>query len=148
MLLSPTVLLTQATILVVDDEEPLRRYLARALGDAGYHVLTAREGSEALDCLRKSRFPVELVITDVSMTGMTGPELAAHIATLAYPPPVLFISANHAFGDLPGPVLRKPFLAGDLRPMVELLLRRPRNPAVTATQDSRDAPTQPLPYAS
>lgn len=132
MQLSPTVLLTKATILVVDDEEPLRRYLTRALGDAGYQVVTARDGSEALDQLRTSRFPVQLVITDVSMTGMTGPELAAHIATEAYPPPVLFVSADHAFLDLPGMVLRKPFLPGDLRQVVELLLHRPRSPVEAA----------------
>ncbi len=54
MALSPTVLLSQATILVVDDEEPLRRDLSRGLEHAGYHVLAARDGSEALRQLRKS----------------------------------------------------------------------------------------------
>jgi chemotaxis family two-component system sensor histidine kinase/response regulator PixL len=89
MLLSPTVLLTQATVLVVDDEEPLLRYIGRALEDTGYHVLRARNGREALDHMRGSLLPVQLVVTDVSMPGMTGPELAAQIATEPYPPPVL-----------------------------------------------------------
>jgi two-component system cell cycle sensor histidine kinase/response regulator CckA len=148
MLLSPTVLLTKATVLVVDDEAPLRRYISRALEDAGYHVLTAQDGSQALRQLRESRLPVQLVVTDVSMPGMTGPELAAQIATEPYPPLVLFVSADHAFLDLPGPLLRKPFLPGDLRQMVEWLLQRARGPVVSAIQDESDAPIPPLPRAS
>jgi CheY-like chemotaxis protein len=147
MLLSPTVLLTQATVLVVDDEEPLLRYIGRALEDTGYHVLRARNGSQALDHLRESLLPVQLVITDVSMPGMTGPELAAQIASDPYPPPVLFVSADHAFLDLPGPLLRKPFLPGDLSRMVESLLRRARGPIASTNQDVSE-PAAPLPYAS
>jgi CheY-like chemotaxis protein len=148
MQLLPTVLLTQATVLVVDDEEPLLRYITRALEDTGYHVLRARNGSEALDRLRESLLPVQLVITDVSMSGMTGPELAVQIATEPYPPPVLFVSADHALLNLPGPLLRKPFLAGDLSRMVEWLLRRASSPVVPAIQDVSDPPIPPLPYAS
>jgi CheY-like chemotaxis protein len=148
MLLSPTVLLTQATVLLVDDEEPLLRYISRALEDTGYHVLRARNGSEALHQLRESLLPVQLVVTDVSMPGMTGPELASQIATEPYPPPVLFVSADHAFLDLPGPLLRKPFLPGDLSRMVESLLRRSRTPVMSAIQDANAPPARPLPYAS
>jgi CheY-like chemotaxis protein len=148
MRLSPTVLLTQTTVLVVDDEEPLLRYISRALEDTGYHVLRARNASEALDHLRESPLPVQLVVTDVSMPGMTGPELAAQIATEPYPPPVLFVSADHVFLDLPGPLLRKPFLPGDLSRMVESLLRRARTPVVAAIKDASDPTAPPLPYAS
>lgn len=147
MRLSPTVLLTQATVLVVDDEAPLLRYIGRALEDSGYHVLRARNGQEALDHMRKSLLPVQLVVTDVSMPGMTGPELAAQIATEPYPPPVLFVSADHAFLGLPGPLLRKPFLPGDLSGMVESLLRRARGPIASTNQDV-SGPAAPLPYAS
>jgi CheY-like chemotaxis protein len=148
MLLSPTVLLTQATILVVDDEEPLRRYLSRALEDAGYHVLTAGDGNEALRHLRESLLPVQLVITDVSMPGTTGPELAEQIAAQPYPPPVLFVSADHAILDLPGPLLRKPFLPGDLSRMVERLLRRASGPSLVAIEGTSDSPARSLPCAS
>ena len=148
MLLSPTVLLTQATVLVVDDEAPLLRYIGRALEDSGYHVLRARSGREALDQMRESPFPVQLVVTDVSMPGMTGPELAARIATEPCPPAVLFVSADHAFLDLPGPLLRKPFLPGDLSRMVESLLRRAKSPIPSTSQDGSEPPAAPLPYAS
>jgi two-component system cell cycle sensor histidine kinase/response regulator CckA len=145
MPLSPTVLLTEATILVVDDEEPLRRYIGRALEHAGYHVLTARDGSEALGYLRKSRVPVQLVITDISMPGMTGLELASRIATEPFPPPVLFISGDHTLLDVPGAILRKPFLHRDLSPMVESLLRRPHHQVAMTIQGPTTAPIRPLP---
>jgi two-component system, cell cycle sensor histidine kinase and response regulator CckA len=143
MLLSPTVLLSQATVLVVDDEESIRRYIARVMEDAGYQVLAAKGGNDALSLLQKSRVPVELVITDVRMPEMTGPELAARLATEPYSPPVLFVSGDHTFEHLPGPLLRKPFLPGDLNEMVGWLLRESRR------SDSEDVPgSEPLLYPS
>jgi len=137
MLLSPTVLLTRVTVLVVDDEEPLRRYITRILEAAGFQVVTARDGSEALDRLRGSPVPVQLVITDVSMPTMTGPELAAQMRTEPYPPPVLFVSGDHAFLDLPGPVLKKPFSARNFREMVEWLVQPDAPAAPLNTTDPR-----------
>jgi DNA-binding NtrC family response regulator len=113
-MLAPTVLLRQVTLLVVDDEEVLRRYMCRILQDAGYRVLTARNGISGLTLLQQSRYPVQLVITDVSMPRMTGPELATRIAAEPFPPPLLFVSGGHAYPELPGPSLRKPFPPGDL----------------------------------
>src|SRR4051812_49428490 len=121
-MLAPTVLLRQVTLLVVDDEEVLRRYMCRILQDAGYRVLTARDGISALTLLQQSRFPVQLVITDVSMPRMTGPELAARIATESFSPPLLFVSGGHSYPALPGPLLRKPFLPDDLASTVSSLL--------------------------
>jgi CheY-like chemotaxis protein len=134
---------------VVDDQEPLRRFMARVLEHGGYQVLTARNGIAALDLLRESRFPVQLVITDVSMPGMSGLELAARIATEPYPPPVLFVSGDHSSAHLPGPVLRKPFLAGDLRALVEWLLGQERNPAPSPAAGPGELTRDPaLLYAS
>jgi CheY-like chemotaxis protein len=124
MLLSPTVLLRQLTVLVVEDEDALRRYLCRVMEDAGYHVLAAQDGLHGLALFQASRFPVQLVITDVCMPRMTGPELASRLATGPYPPPVLFMSGSHAHSDLPGPVLRKPFLPSGLTEMVGWMLYR------------------------
>ena len=103
MLLSPTVLLDKVTVLVVEDEEALRRYLSRVLENAGYHVLAAQDGLHGLSLFHASRFPVQLVITDVCMPRMTGPELAACIATEPSSPPVLFMSGGHAARSCPAP---------------------------------------------
>jgi two-component system, cell cycle sensor histidine kinase and response regulator CckA len=143
MLLSPTVLLRQVTVLVVDDEESLRRYISRVMEDAGYDVLTASNGIHALSVLQGSRVPVQLVITDVSMPVMTGPELAERIATTPHPPRVLFISGGHASVSLPGPLLRKPFLPRDLNRLVKWLLRQGRVPAGSPAVDQADVTQVP-----
>ena len=112
----------QSTVLVVDDEMPLRHYMARVMADDGYHVLMAADGIEALAMLNRSDPKVDLVITDVVMPLMNGPELAAQLATQLLPPPVLFVSGGHSLGDVPGPMLQKPFLPGDLSALVRALI--------------------------
>jgi CheY-like chemotaxis protein len=143
MLLSPTVLLSQVTVLVVEDEDTLRHYISRVMEDAGYRVLAAQDGLHGLSLFRASRFPVELVITDVCMPRMTGPELAACIASGQYPPPVLFMSGGHADSDLPGPVLRKPFLPCDLTWMAGQTLSRSTALQLSATPCPARLPHRP-----
>ena len=110
------------TVLVVDDEMPLRHYMARVMVDDGYHVLMAADGMEALAMVDRSDPRVDLVITDVSMPLMNGPELAAQLATQLLPPPVLFVSGGPGLTDVPGPMLQKPFLPADLSAMVRSLI--------------------------
>lgn len=121
-MLSPTVLHRRPTVLVVDDEESLRLYLARVLEEEGYRVITARDGSSALALIERAGDSVRLVITDVSMPNLSGPELARRMATHPAAPPVLFISGSHSGLDLPGPLLRKPFLAEELTRLVRSLV--------------------------
>ena len=66
-------MLPARTILVVDDEEHVRTALSRVLGDAGYTVLAAESGEEALEVLREQ--PVKLLISDNNMPGMSGLDL-------------------------------------------------------------------------
>ena len=113
----------QSTVLVVDDEMPLRHYMARVMSDDGYHVLMAADGVEALAMVDRSDPKVDLVITDVSMPSMNGPELAAQLATQRLPPPVLFVSGGHGLVDVPGPMLQKPFLPRDLSALVRSLIK-------------------------
>jgi CheY-like chemotaxis protein len=108
------------TILVVDDEEPLRRYMARVLEDAGYRVLLARNGLEGLTLFERPSPRVHLVVTDVQMPLMTGPELAACLARGPALPPVLYVTGGD--DGVSGPLLRKPFSPTDLVEMVQLLL--------------------------
>jgi CheY-like chemotaxis protein len=63
------------TILVVDDEEPIRNMLRQELMESGYTVLEARNGKEAIDVVRKSQ--PDLLILDVMMPGMNGFDVAA-----------------------------------------------------------------------
>jgi CheY-like chemotaxis protein len=79
------------TILVVDDDETLRMMLRQHLEDAGYNVLDATNGKEALQNLASE--PANLVLTDVRMPEMDGFELMAHISA-DYPSiPVMVMSA-------------------------------------------------------
>jgi DNA-binding NtrC family response regulator len=66
-------------ILVVDDDESLRRVTQVQLEQAGFKTLTAPDGMEALNVLQKS--PVDLVITDLKMPGISGLELLSRIRT-------------------------------------------------------------------
>ena len=62
----------EETILVVDDEATLRALLKRALSDVGYRVLTASNGSEAVEIFRMCSAQVGLVVLDMVMPGMSG----------------------------------------------------------------------------
>lgn len=65
-------------VLVVDDDEGIRRFAARALGHAGYQVETASDGSEAIRLVEaEPRF--DLFVIDVMMPGMRGDELARRL---------------------------------------------------------------------
>jgi PAS domain S-box-containing protein len=65
-----------ATVLVVDDEDIIRALMKRTLEEAGYEVLLARNGREALDSLARHRGEVDLVLSDLVMPVMGGRELA------------------------------------------------------------------------
>jgi two-component system cell cycle sensor histidine kinase/response regulator CckA len=83
------------TIIVVDDEPPLRRLVARVLGELGYRVLVAGNGPEALELLEDMQEPPDLLITDVVLPGgLQGNELAREIASLAPGLPVLYMSGH------------------------------------------------------
>jgi CheY-like chemotaxis protein len=121
---SPVMQPLELTVLVVDDEESLRRYMGRVMTDEGYRVLVAGSGEEALRLLDLCGAQIDLVITDVSMPTMTGPEMVARLVNQPGPPPVLFVSGGHGYPDLPGPLLKKPFLPSDLRAFVRGALAR------------------------
>jgi nitrogen-specific signal transduction histidine kinase/ActR/RegA family two-component response regulator len=80
------------TILVVDDEEPLRRIAKRVLMAGGYTVLLAADGAEALEVLGEHAGPIHLLVSDVIMPGMTGPALAERVREARPETRVLFMS--------------------------------------------------------
>jgi two-component system, cell cycle sensor histidine kinase and response regulator CckA len=68
----------QPTVLVVDDEESVRRFVERVLTDAGYRTALASDGPEAIEVAARLG-SVDLLITDVMMPQMTGDELARRL---------------------------------------------------------------------
>ena len=71
--------LPHETILIVEDDEPLLRLLRFFLDDAGYNVISAKNGEEAVDTYIKHREKIDLVVTDLGLPGLTGKD---EIATL------------------------------------------------------------------
>jgi len=115
------------SILLCEDEDMVRRYVATVLGDAGYRVLVASDGHEALKVAADHR--IDLLLTDVVMPRISGPELAERLGL-----PVLYMSGYT--GDLieqhellkPGMAyIQKPFTAGDLKRKVRATLDEGRD---------------------
>lgn len=83
--------MAQARILVVDDEESIREFFQIMLKREGYEVLTAGNGREALDSLKKH--PVDMVITDIQMPEVSGMELLTKVKEMDPEMVVLMITA-------------------------------------------------------
>ncbi|MDH3270224.1 MAG: ATP-binding protein [Gemmatimonadota bacterium] len=119
------------TILVVEDDELVGTFVARALRDAGFDVIVAEESGSALDTLLSKSVDVDLVLTDVVMPGLSGPELAEQLKALAPEVPVLFMSGYVDEDDFyeefelrPETLLRKPFTATAVKQRVRDALDR------------------------
>jgi two-component system cell cycle sensor histidine kinase/response regulator CckA len=89
----------QDTILLVEDEEAVRSFAARALRMRGYNVLEASGGEEALDIVKNDADTIDLIITDVVMPNMDGPTMVRHVKVLKPDLAVIFMSgyAEEAF---------------------------------------------------
>jgi CheY-like chemotaxis protein len=107
----------------------VRSYARRVLEERGYTVMDASGGEEALGLIAQERRKIHLLITDVVMPGMGGPELSSRVSGLLPSIRTLFISgyAEHALessGTLPpgARLLRKPFDKGSLLTVVRSVL--------------------------
>jgi len=80
------------TVLLVEDEDPVRIFGARALRNKGYKVLEAKSGETALEALHSAEEPIDLLITDVVMPQMDGPDLVRHVRETHPEMKVIFIS--------------------------------------------------------
>jgi two-component system cell cycle sensor histidine kinase/response regulator CckA len=87
------------TILLVEDEEAVRNFAARALKLRGYKVLEAAGGEEALEIVKQAPAAIRLLITDVVMPNMDGPTLVRAVKRLRPDMAVIFMSgyAEEAF---------------------------------------------------
>jgi two-component system, cell cycle sensor histidine kinase and response regulator CckA len=83
--------LRPGTVLLVEDEAPLRKLVATVLSAAGYRIVEAASGEQALAMAAANR-SIELVLTDVVMPGLTGPELVARLRESRPDQAVLYMS--------------------------------------------------------
>jgi two-component system cell cycle sensor histidine kinase/response regulator CckA len=130
---APTVVVRQGggteTVLLVEDNESVRAFAAKALRRRGYEIHEARSAEEAIDWFATSGLTPRLLITDVVMPGLSGPNLAARLVAQAPNLRVLYISGftDHSpamCGPLWSgvPLLQKPFTPGKLAEQVRQAL--------------------------
>ncbi|MFH0769275.1 MAG: response regulator transcription factor [Chloroflexota bacterium] len=119
------------SILVVDDEETVRSLVKRIMQDAGYDVITAANGEEALSILsqQKESSP-DLVILDIMMPGISGLEVL-DIIRKRFDIPVIILTAKREVTTARDALVlgaddyvRKPFRPGELLARVKAKLRR------------------------
>ena len=132
---APVTLQGSETVLVVENEAPVRELARRMLEAKGYAVLTAATPADALALVERHKEPIHLAVTDVILPGMDGPELARRLEKAQPGLRVLFVSgyANEAIvhqGVLdPGVAyLPKPFTADALARKVREVLNAPTPP--------------------
>jgi len=124
------------TVLLAEDEESLRRLGERILKAAGYTVLAAASGKEALELAEKRGRRVDLLLTDVVMPGMTGPELSKELADREICSKTLFMSGytdeaivKHGVLEPGVAFIYKPFAADALADKVRQVLDGPAEQA-------------------
>jgi PAS domain S-box-containing protein len=120
------------TVLVAEDEASVRRLLTRMLSSAGYQVLEGGNGREALDAADGHAGPVHVLVTDLSMPGMGGLELAEQLSASRPGLRVLVLSGDLGGLDaelqtrVPGArCLQKPFGRDELLDVLQALLADP-----------------------
>ena len=117
------------TLLLVEDEEPLRRAAAEFLRLRGYTVLEAGNGIDALAVSKSHALQIDLAVSDVVMPYMSGGELARQLWTLRPETRVLFVSgyagqtvSDHKVADVENNFLQKPFTLKQLAKKVRIIL--------------------------
>jgi two-component system, chemotaxis family, CheB/CheR fusion protein len=121
---------TRVTILVVDDEESVRKFISAVLQRHGFRVLEANDGSEALAVCEKERQSLRIVILDLIMPVMSGSEFLAHIK---HDRPDLKVLLTSGYGEPEArrlcaayegaAFIQKPYTAQQLEEIVENLLQ-------------------------
>jgi len=117
------------TLLIVENEAAIRNLLQMALRKNGYTVLAAESGREALDLVSTHSGPIHLLITDVMMPDIDGPELVRRLSVIRPETRTLFMSGymDDALGEqgvLPSSVnfIQKPFSPSTIAQKVREIL--------------------------
>ncbi len=117
------------TILVVEDNDIARELTCEFLENAGYTILRARSGAEALQLSQQHEGPIHLLLTDVVLPGMNGHDLAGRLARLRTEMKLLYMT-GYADDRIPSPgsfetvvaLIQKPFSQGELASKVKQVL--------------------------
>lgn len=120
-------------ILLVEDDEALRRLILESMRQWGYEVFEATNGNDAMEIARERSGDIDLLLTDVVMPGMSGPEVAEKVAGLNPEIKVLFMSGYSDLGNKQGSffgkdrrLLQKPYRLSELaRTIREVLETKP-----------------------
>ena len=118
-------------VLLVEDEEAVRELAERLLTQAGYTVVTMADADDALKLSRADLDTVDVLLTDVVMPGMSGPDLASHLLKRRPKMKVIYISGytDHPLitGELAEKtvLLQKPFTRDELLQLVSATLAEP-----------------------
>ncbi len=118
-----------ATILIADDEAALRHAITEILRSNGYKVLEAESSTEALELARQHQGQLEILLTDIVMPGLRGPELARRVAKV-HPEVQIVYMSGYAEGlpeaQLPenSTFLQKPFRFATLLEQLKLVRRK------------------------
>jgi len=127
------------TVLLVEDEESLRKLILGMLRDNGYAVLEAANAMEAMEIARQARGKIDLLLTDVVMPGMNGSELADQLVSLYPGIKTLYMSGYTEFAvplsdilQQERPLLQKPFTQQSLLRKIREVLENSRPPILAS----------------
>lgn len=120
-----------STILLAEGNEVVRNALRRTLESSGYSILEALTGEEAVHLCTHHHGPIDLLLSDISLPGLRGPDLARRVTSIRPFTHVLFLTAepeesNSQAGICPGCwlLVRKPFRPRELAQSIREFLRR------------------------
>jgi PAS domain S-box-containing protein len=121
-----------ARILLLEDEEVVRALVREILEHAGFDVVEARTPAEALDLCESAVPPIDVLLTDVVMPGMSGPQIASALTRKNPELRVLYMSGytdeavvRHGVSDGHTAFLQKPFTSAELTDKVRAVLDEP-----------------------
>jgi len=119
----------KATVLVVEDSEPVRVLIQKVLERYGYRILAAHDAEQAIQMVEQFEITIDLLLTDVIMPGLSGRRLAEHLLRARPKMKVLYISGyprdallRHGVEQDQVPFLQKPFTESELLSMIYELL--------------------------
>jgi len=117
------------TVLLIEDEQPMREMVETMLTRLGFVVFAAKDGIEAIEIFRAHQDGIRIVLCDITMPGMDGWETLASLRTMAPTIPVIFISGHEEAqvkqtdqSECPQVFLQKPFKRVDLQRALEAVL--------------------------